>query len=44
MPDAYITAEGNQVTEEFMKYGFPLLGPTFKKTATLKAQKVEKLK
>lgn len=44
MPDEYITASGNQVTEAFMKYGLPILGPTFKKTATLKAQKVEKIK
>ena len=44
MPDDYIAREGNHVTEAFMKYGLPLLGPTFKKTATLKAQKVEKLK
>ncbi|AMP20991.1 6-phosphofructokinase [endosymbiont 'TC1' of Trimyema compressum] len=44
MPDSYITKEGNQVTGAFMKYGFPLLGSTFKKTATLKAQKVDKIK
>ena len=43
MPDSYITKEGNQVTEEFMKYGLPLLGPTFKKTANLKAKKVDKI-
>lgn len=44
MPDSYITKEGNQVTEEFIKYGLPLLGPTFKKAANLRAKKIDKIK
>jgi ATP-dependent phosphofructokinase / diphosphate-dependent phosphofructokinase len=43
MPDNFINAEGNGVTEEFIEYATPLLGSEFLTTHRIRAPKVEKI-
>lgn len=43
MPDAYINAQGNQVTEAFRDYILPLLGTPLEPAHRLRAPKVQKI-
>lgn len=43
MPDEYINAEGNNVTNDFLLYCRPLIGSGFKQSHRIRAPKVEKL-
>jgi ATP-dependent phosphofructokinase / diphosphate-dependent phosphofructokinase len=43
MPDHFINAEGNNVTEEFIEYAKPLLGSEFLTAHRIRAPKVEKI-
>jgi 6-phosphofructokinase 1 len=43
MPDEFINAEGNNVTEAFKKYAMPLIGTDFNPGSRLKAPMVEKI-
>lgn len=43
MPDAFINAEGNNVTKAFMDYARPLIGSGFNPGSRLKAPMVEKI-
>ncbi len=43
MPDAFINAEGNHVTDAFIKYAMPLIGSGFHPGARLKAPMVDRI-
>ena len=43
MPDAFINAEGNHVTDAFIKYAMPLIGSGFHQGARLKAPMVDRI-
>lgn len=43
MPDAYINASGNQVTEAYRNYLLPLLGAPLESACRLRAPKVQKI-
>ncbi len=42
MPDEFINPQGNNITQEFLAYGLPLLGEGFRGTGRLKAPAIEK--